>query len=73
MHAIDLSKKLATFSKHWHPRVVGQINGYDLAVAKVTGELALHRHEDTDGRRDHHETRSGVTDPSVASPISVKT
>lgn len=46
--AIDLAGKLATFSEHWQPRVVGQFNGHDLLVVKVKGEFVWHRHEDTD-------------------------
>ena len=48
MEAIDLAAKLATFSGHWQPRVVGQFNGHDLLVAKVQGEFVWHRHEETD-------------------------
>jgi len=45
---INLAAKLATFSEHWQPRVVGQFNGNDLMVVKVKGEFNWHRHEDTD-------------------------
>ena len=48
MEAIDLAAKLASFSGHWQPRVVGQFNGHDLLVAKVQGEFVWHRHEETD-------------------------
>jgi mannose-6-phosphate isomerase-like protein (cupin superfamily) len=48
MPAINLAQKLATFSEHWQPRVVGQFNGHDLMVAKVKGEFTWHRHDDTD-------------------------
>lgn len=48
MTAIDLRAKLATFSEHWQPRVVGQFNGHDLMVVKVKGEFVWHQHDDTD-------------------------
>jgi mannose-6-phosphate isomerase-like protein (cupin superfamily) len=48
MQSINLARKLATFSEHWQPRVVGQFNGHDLMVAKVKGEFVWHRHDDTD-------------------------
>lgn len=48
MTAINLATKLATFSEHWQPRVVGQFNGHDLMVAKVKGEFIWHQHDDTD-------------------------
>jgi mannose-6-phosphate isomerase-like protein (cupin superfamily) len=48
MQSINLADKLATFSEHWQPRVVGQFNGHDLMVVKVRGEFVWHRHDDTD-------------------------
>lgn len=48
MAAINLVDKLATFSEHWQPRVVGQFNGHDLLVVKVKGEFVWHQHQDTD-------------------------
>ncbi len=48
MPAINLAQKLATFTEHWQPRVVGQFNGHDLLVAKVKGEFVWHQHDDTD-------------------------
>lgn len=48
MASINLAQKLATFTEHWQPRVVGQFNGHDLMVVKVKGEFVWHRHEDTD-------------------------
>lgn len=48
MKAINLAEKLATFSEHWQPRVVGQFNGHDLMVVKIQGEFVWHKHDDTD-------------------------
>jgi len=48
MGAINLAAKLATFAEPWQPRVVGQFNGHDLMVAKLSGEFIWHRHDDTD-------------------------
>jgi len=45
---INLADKLASFSGHWQPRVVGQFNGHDLLVVKVLGEFVWHHHADTD-------------------------
>ncbi|MBL8915412.1 MAG: cupin domain-containing protein [Archangium sp.] len=45
---IRLVDKLATFSEHWKPRVVGAFNGHDLLVVKVKGEFVWHSHPDTD-------------------------
>lgn len=48
MGAVNLARKLATFTGHWQPRVVAQFNGHDVLVAKVKGEFPGHRHDDTD-------------------------
>src|SRR2546421_7926899 len=48
MKAINLGRKLATFSEHWQPRTVGEFNCHDLMVVKVKGEFIWHKHDDTD-------------------------
>ena len=45
---IPLAEKLATFSDHWNPRVVGSYNGNDLRLAKLHGEFTWHSHSGTD-------------------------
>ncbi len=46
--AINLAEKLAQFSTYWAPRVVAQLNNYDVMVVKVQGEFVRHTHDDTD-------------------------
>ncbi len=48
MSAINLRKKLASFSDHWSPKVVSRFNGHDVMVVKVKGEFNWHSHADTD-------------------------
>lgn len=48
MPPINLAEKLATFSEHWQPRVVGTFNDHDLMVVKVKGEFVWHSHAHTD-------------------------
>ncbi|ABD53690.1 cupin domain-containing protein [Jannaschia sp. CCS1] len=48
MSAINLAQKLAQFSDHWSPKVVGGFNGHDLMVVKVEGEFVWHSHPNTD-------------------------
>ena len=48
MNPVNLGAKLATFSEHWQPRTVGQLNGHDLMVVKAQGEFVWHKHDDTD-------------------------
>jgi mannose-6-phosphate isomerase-like protein (cupin superfamily) len=45
---INLAEKLATFSEHWSPRTVAQLNNYDVMVVKVKGEFVWHKHDETD-------------------------
>ena len=45
---INLAEKLATFSDHWSPRTVAQLNDYDVMVVKVKDEFVWHKHDETD-------------------------
>ncbi|HET6607418.1 MAG TPA: cupin domain-containing protein [Rhodopila sp.] len=45
---INLAEKLATFSDHWSPRTVAQLNDSDVMVVKVLGEFVWHKHDETD-------------------------
>jgi mannose-6-phosphate isomerase-like protein (cupin superfamily) len=48
MDKVNLAEKLATFSEHWQPRTVAQLNENDVMVVKVQGEFIWHKHDDTD-------------------------
>jgi mannose-6-phosphate isomerase-like protein (cupin superfamily) len=45
---ISLDAALASFDALWSPRIVTQVNDYDVRVAKVQGEHLWHTHDDTD-------------------------
>jgi mannose-6-phosphate isomerase-like protein (cupin superfamily) len=45
---INLAAKLATFSDHWSPRTIAQLNNFDVMVVKAKGEFVWHKHEETD-------------------------
>ena len=45
---VNLAEKLALFSDHWNPRIVGHYNGNELRLAKVKGEFVWHSHAETD-------------------------
>lgn len=45
---INLAEKLRLISDHWAPRVVAEINDYQVKLVKIEGEFTWHRHEDTD-------------------------
>ncbi len=48
MPVVNLAAKLATFSDHWSPRIVGRFNDNDIMVVKAKGEFVWHAHADTD-------------------------
>src|SRR5262245_4939119 len=48
MKPANLAQKRSTFSEHWQPRVIGQLNGHDIMVVKVKGEFVWHQHDETD-------------------------
>jgi mannose-6-phosphate isomerase-like protein (cupin superfamily) len=45
---ISLEEKFASFSEHWSPKIIAQLNDYDVMVVKVQGEFVWHSHPDTD-------------------------
>ena len=45
---INLADKLGTFSEHWSPRTIAQLNDNDVMVVKVQGEFVWHKHDQTD-------------------------
>jgi len=45
---VNLAEKLASFSEHWSPRVVAELNDVQFKVVKFAGEFVWHRHDDTD-------------------------
>lgn len=48
MHPINLSQKFDLFSDHWNPRVIAELNGQQVKIAKVKGEFIWHDHQDED-------------------------
>jgi mannose-6-phosphate isomerase-like protein (cupin superfamily) len=46
--ATNLREKLALFDGHWQPKIVAQVNDYDVRIVKVKGEFVWHKHDDTD-------------------------
>jgi mannose-6-phosphate isomerase-like protein (cupin superfamily) len=48
MNRINLAEKLALFSDHWNPRVVGELNGQHVKLVKLAGEFTWHHHDHED-------------------------
>jgi mannose-6-phosphate isomerase-like protein (cupin superfamily) len=45
---ISLAEKLALFSDHWNPRIVGELNGQQVKLVKFLGPFEWHHHADED-------------------------
>lgn len=48
MDKINLAEKLSSFTDHWQPRIVGELNGQHVKVVKLQGEFVWHHHETAD-------------------------
>jgi mannose-6-phosphate isomerase-like protein (cupin superfamily) len=48
MQKVNLADKLAQFSEHWSPRIVGELNGQQVKLVKLAGEFVWHHHEQED-------------------------
>jgi len=46
--AVNLAEKLASFDELWSPKVVGELNGQRVKLAKIKGEYVWHHHEHED-------------------------
>ena len=48
MTIVDLKEKFASFNDYWSPKIVGELNGQYVKLAKLKGEFVWHYHEDED-------------------------
>ena len=48
MDKVNLSEKFRSFSEHWRPKIVGELNGQEVKLAKFKGEFVWHQHERED-------------------------
>jgi mannose-6-phosphate isomerase-like protein (cupin superfamily) len=48
MEKVNLAAKLARFSEHWSPKIVAELNGQHVKLAKLKGEFVWHHHDDED-------------------------
>jgi mannose-6-phosphate isomerase-like protein (cupin superfamily) len=45
---VNLAEKFEAIHEHWKPRIVGELNGQHVKIAKLHGEFIWHSHEDAD-------------------------
>ena len=48
MKPIDIKEKLSQFTDYWSPKIIGELNGQVVKVAKLKGEFVWHHHEHED-------------------------
>lgn len=49
MHSpINLFDKFALFDEHWSPKIIAELNGQHVKLAKVKGQFVWHQHEHED-------------------------
>jgi mannose-6-phosphate isomerase-like protein (cupin superfamily) len=48
MDKINLKEKLESFSAHWQPKIVGELNGQQVKLVKFQGPFVWHHHETED-------------------------
>jgi mannose-6-phosphate isomerase-like protein (cupin superfamily) len=48
MNKVNLSEKFNLFNEHWSPRIVGELNGQYVKLAKFKGEFMWHSHANED-------------------------
>lgn len=45
---VTLAEAFGRFAEHWSPRIVGELNGQHVKIAKAQGEFIWHHHEHED-------------------------
>lgn len=48
MEVINLKEKFNLFTEQWSPKIIGQLNGQDVKLAKIEGEFIWHDHAQED-------------------------
>jgi mannose-6-phosphate isomerase-like protein (cupin superfamily) len=48
MEKINIAGKFALFSEYWSPKIIGELNGQQIRIAKAKGEFVWHHHADAE-------------------------
>ena len=48
MNSVNLMEKFSLFNEYWTPKIVGELNGQQVKLAKLKGEFVWHTHENED-------------------------
>lgn len=48
MEKVNLAEKFGLFDEYWSPKIVGELNGQHVKLAKLKGDFIWHHHEAED-------------------------
>lgn len=48
MKTINIVEKFNSFQEQWTPKIIGELNGQQVKLAKLKGEFVWHSHEEED-------------------------
>ncbi len=48
MEKINVKGKFDLFNEHWSPKIIAELNGQHVKLAKIEGPFVWHQHEDED-------------------------
>lgn len=48
MNKVNISEKLSLFDDYYNPRIVGELNGQHVKLAKLLGDFVWHKHDNED-------------------------
>lgn len=45
---INIDEKFSKFDEHWRPKIIAELNGQEMKLAKIKGDYPFHAHEGED-------------------------
>lgn len=45
---VNLDEKFGLFSAPWTPKVIGEVDDYEIKIVRIAGEFVWHAHDDVD-------------------------
>lgn len=45
---INFKEKFSKFTEHWQPKVIANLNDYEIKLVKIKNDFIWHHHEETD-------------------------
>lgn len=47
-HKVNVNEKFSRFDEQWSPKIIAQMNGNDVRLAKLQGDFVWHTHDESD-------------------------